>query len=390
MAALIGSMRAGYAIVQIASAILRVESALRSAKRGMMSFLTSTFYSNEIWRWFLTLAVILFVGLVLRVLLRIVVRRLRRIAAKTAGRFDDLIVELLAKTKFLFVFVVSLYAGSLILELPAVADRVLQALFIIALLLQAGFWGDGIVTFWIRRSVRRKLDTDAAAATSLTAFGFIAKVAIWAIIVLVGLDNLGVNITGLITGLGISGIAVALAVQNILKDLFASLSILVDKPFVIGDFIIVGELMGTVERIGLKTTRVRSLSGEQIIFSNSDLLDSRVRNYKRMFERRIVFSFGVIYQTAPQVVENIPTTIREIIEAQPDVRFDRCHFKSFGGSSLDFEAVYYVLLPDYNAYMDRQQTINLAIMRAFEEQGIEFAYPTQTLYVSPLDGSDDE
>ncbi len=355
-----------------------------------MAFLTSMFYSNEIWRWFLTLAVILFVGLVLRVLLRIVVRRLKRIAAKTAGRFDDLIVELLAKTKFLFVFVVSLYAGSLILELPAVADRVLQALFIIALLLQAGFWGGGIVTFWIRRSARRKLDTDAAAATSLTAFGFIAKVAIWAIIVLVGLDNLGVNITGLITGLGISGIAVALAVQNILKDLFASLSILVDKPFVIGDFIVVGELMGTVEKVGLKTTRVRSLSGEQIIFSNSDLLDSRVRNYKRMFERRIVFSFGVTYQTASQVVEDIPTTIREIIEAQPDVRFDRCHFKSFGDSSLDFEAVYYVLLPDYNAYMDRQQTINLAIMRAFEEQGIEFAYPTQTLYVGRLDGSQDE
>jgi small-conductance mechanosensitive channel len=355
-----------------------------------MSFLTSTFYNNEIWRWFLTLAVILFVGLVLRVLLRIVVQRLRRIAAKTAGRFDDLIVELLAKTKFLFVFVISLYAGSLILELPAVADRVLQALFIIALLLQAGFWGDGIVAFWIRRSARRRLETDAEAATSLTAFGFIAKVAIWAIIVLVGLDNLGVNITGLITGLGISGIAVALAVQNILKDLFASLSILVDKPFVIGDFIIVGELMGTVEKVGLKTTRVRSLSGEQIVFSNSDLLDSRVRNYKRMFERRIAFSFGVIYQTAPQVVEGIPTTIREIIEAQPDVRFDRCHFKSFGDSSLDFEAVYYVLLPDYNAYMDRQQTINLAIMRAFEEQGIEFAYPTQTLYVSPLDASEGE
>lgn len=356
-----------------------------------MNFLTSTFYGdNEIWRWLLALAVILFVGFVLRVVLRVVVRRLRRIAARTPGRFDDLIVELLAKTKILFVLVVSLYAGSLILTLPDPADSALRVLFIIALLLQAGYWGDGIVTFWIRRSVRQKLDSDASAATSLTAFGFIAKVAIWAIIVLVGLDNLGVNITGLITGLGISGIAVALAVQNILKDLFASLSILVDKPFVIGDFIIVGELMGTVEKVGLKTTRVRSLSGEQIIFSNSDLLDSRVRNYKRMFERRIAFSFGVTYQTAPQVVEDIPTTIREIIEAQPDVRFDRCHFKSFGDSSLDFEAVYYVLLPDYNAYMDRQQTINLAIMRAFEEQGIEFAYPTQTLYVSPLDGSNDE
>ena len=355
-----------------------------------MSFLTSTFYANEIWRWFLTLAVILFVGLVLRIVMRTLVRRLRRYAARTPGRFDDLVVELLAKTKFLFVLVVSLYAGSLILVLPELADRILRVIFIVALLLQAGYWGDGIVTFWIRRSVRRKLDSDPSAATSLAAFGFIAKVGIWTVIVLVGLDNLGVNITGLVTGLGISGIAVALAVQSILKDLFASLSIIVDKPFVIGDFIIVGDQMGTVERIGLKTTRVRSLSGEQVVFSNSDLLESRVRNYKRMFERRIAFAFGVTYETPTDALEAIPETVRAIVEAQADVRFDRCHFKAFGDSSLDFETVYYVLVPDYNVYMDRQQAINLGIMRAFEEQGVEFAYPTQTLYVSRLDASEPE
>ena len=355
-----------------------------------MSFLTSTFYANEIWRWFLTLAVILFVGFVLRVAMRALVRRLRRYAAKTPGRFDDLVVELLAKTKFLFALVVSLYAGSLILVLPELADRILRVIFIIALLLQAGYWGDGIVTFWIRRSVRRKLDSDPSAATSLAAFGFIAKVGIWTIIVLVGLDNLGVNITGLVTGLGISGIAVALAVQSILKDLFASLSIIVDKPFVIGDFIIVGDQTGTVERIGLKTTRVRSLSGEQIIFSNSDLLESRVRNYKRMFERRIAFGFGVTYETPTDALEAIPETVRGIVEAQPDVRFDRCHFKSFGDFSLDFETVYYVLVSDYNVYMDRQEAINLALMRAFEERGIEFAYPTQTLHVRRAASSGEE
>jgi len=229
--------------------------------------------------------------------------------------------------------------------------------------------------------VRRRLDDDADSATSIAALGFVVKLAIWAVVILIALDNLGVDITALIAGLGIGGIAIALAVQSVLSDLFASLSIIVDKPFVIGDFIVVGDQMGNVERIGLKTTRVRSLSGEQIVFSNSDLLSSRVRNYKRMYERRIVFGFGVLYETPTDVVAAIPSMVREIVERQMNVRFDRCHFRSFGNSALDFETVYYVDVPDYNVYMDTQQAINLGIMRAFEVEGIEFAYPTQTLYV---------
>jgi len=355
-----------------------------------MAFLKTDFYSNPVWIWLLAAAIAVAVWFVLYVVLRLVVRRLGAYAEKTPGRFDDLIVELLAKTKFLFAFVVSIYAGSLLLNLPEAAGAALHTLFVLALLAQAGYWGDGVVTFWIRRTAQRKFDEDAAAATSLTAFGFVAKVAIWVVVVLVALDNFGVNITGLIAGLGISGIAIALAVQNILGDLFASLSIIVDKPFVIGDFIIVGDLMGTVEKIGLKTTRVRSLSGEQIVFSNSDLLASRVRNYKQMYERRIAFGFGVTYDTPPDVLEGVPETVRAIVEPQPDVRFDRCHFKAFGDFSLDFETVYYILVPDYNVYMDRQQAINLGIMRAFEEQGIEFAFPTQTLYVNRLAPSEEE
>ncbi len=355
-----------------------------------MTILKTVFYENPVWMWLLAVAIILFVWLVLRVAMRRLVARLRKLAAKTPGQFDDLIVELLAKTRFLFILVVAFYAGSLILILPDIAERALRTLFILALLVQAGYWGGGVVTFWIRRTARRKLDEDAATATSLTALGFVAKIAIWAIVVLLALDNFGIDITALIAGLGIGGIAIALAVQNILGDLFASLSIIVDKPFVIGDFIVVGDLKGSVERIGLKTTRVRSLFGEQIIFSNSDLLSSRVRNYKQMYERRIAFSFGVTYETAPDTLEGIPETVRRIVEDQPDVRFDRCHFKSFGDFSLDFEAVYYVLVPDYNVYMDRQQAINLRLVRTFEEQGIEFAYPTQTIYVSRLGASESE
>jgi small-conductance mechanosensitive channel len=237
------------------------------------------------------------------------------------------------------------------------------------------------VTFWIQRSVRKKLDDDAATATSLAALGFVAKVVIWTIIVLLLLDNLGVNVSTLIATLGVGGIAVALAVQNILADLFASLSIIVDRPFVIGDFIIVGDQVGTVEKIGLKTTRVRSLTGEQIIFSNSDLLSSRVRNYRHMYERRIAFTIGVTYQTPAETVALIPSLIEDIISSQSNVRFDRSHFKSFGDFALNFEIVYYVLVSDYAAYMDAQQAINLGIMRAFAERKIEFAYPTQTLFV---------
>jgi small-conductance mechanosensitive channel len=175
---------------------------------------------------------------------------------------------------------------------------------------------------------------------------------------------------------------VALAIQNILGDLFASLSIVLDKPFVIGDFIIVGDLMGTVEKIGLKTTRVRSLSGEQLVFGNHDLLQSRIRNFKHLFERRILFSFGVIYQTPHDKLAAIPGMVREIIESLEDTRFDRAHFKEYGDFSLNFEVVYYVLKPDYNAYMDTQQAINLALYQRFQQAGIEFAYPTQTLFIT--------
>jgi len=355
-----------------------------------MGFLTTTFYENPIWRWFLALAIVLFVWFVLRIVLRLAVRRLRRIVAGTPTRFDDLVVELLERTKFVFVIVLAFYAASLALSLPDVASKVLRILFVLALLLQGGYWGNAFVGFWINRSVNKRLEQDAAAATSMAALGFVAKMAVWIVVGLIALDNMGIDITALIAGVGIGGIAIALAVQSILSDLFASLSIVVDKPFVIGDFIIVGELMGTVERIGLKTTRVRSLSGEQIIFSNGDLLGSRVRNYKRMYERRVVFSIGVTYDTPVDVLEGIPEAIQRIIEEQPDVRFDRCHFKSFGAFSLDFETVYVVLVSDYNVYMDRQQAINLGIARAFEDRGIEFAFPTQTLYVKPGTPSEDE
>jgi small-conductance mechanosensitive channel len=168
----------------------------------------------------------------------------------------------------------------------------------------------------------------------------------------------------------------------VLGDLFASLSIVLDRPFVIGDFIIVDDMVGTVEYVGLKTTRVQSLSGEQIVFANADLLNSRIRNFKRMYQRRIVFTLGVTYQTPRAQLEQIPSIIRAAVERQENARFDRSHFLSYGDFSLNFETVYHVLVPDYNVYMDIQQAINLEIHREFEAAGIEFAYPTQTLFMA--------
>ena len=346
-------------------------------------FFTRVFYGNPVWVWLLAVSVAIAAILLLRLLRRLVLRRLRRFAGRTVTQIDDLVADLFAKTRLFFLIAIALYAGSLALSFPPNVSTVINTLAVLALLIQMGIWGTGMATFLIARAVKRKLEEDAATATSMAALGFIVKLVLWAVILLLALDNLGVDITALVAGLGIGGIAVALAVQNVLGDLFASLSILLDKPFVIGDFIIVDDLLGTVERIGLKTTRVRSLYGEQLIFSNSDLLNSRIRNYKRMFERRIVFGLGVTYQTPHEKLAQIPEMIREIIEAQEQTRFDRAHFKEYGDFALQFEVVYYVLVPDYNVYMDIQQAINLTIYERFEQEGIEFAYPTQTLYIDP-------
>ncbi|MDZ7648234.1 MAG: mechanosensitive ion channel family protein [Cytophagales bacterium] len=210
----------------------------------------------------------------------------------------------------------------------------------------------------------------------------IVNAVLWSIGLLFIFNNFGYDVTAIVAGLGIGGIAIALAAQNILGDLFNYFVIFFDRPFEVGDFITVDDKKGTVEYIGLKTTRVKSITGEQLIFSNSDLTNSRIHNFKRMDRRRIVFAFGVIYQTPPPVLEKIPSLVKNIVEAQSEVTFDRAHFQKFAASSLDYEVVYFVEHSDYNQYMDIQQTINMQIFKTFAAEGIEFAYPTQTVYLS--------
>ena len=335
---------------------------------------------NRLLTWGAAAATTAVVLLALAVLRRVALARLGALATRTRTDVDDVVVAVFRRTRVFFLAAIALYAGAGLLDLTPHGQQLVTDVLTLAGVLQVGLWGNALAGLLVERHARKHPDGEGGGA-SVNALGYLARFALWTILALLALDNLGVNITALVAGLGVGGVAVALAVQNILGDLFASLSIVLDRPFVLGDFIVVDQLMGSVEHIGLKTTRIRSLSGEQIVFANADLLKSRIRNYKRMFERRVVLLLGVVYETPPEAVAAIPGVLREIIESEARVRFDRAHFKGFGASSLDFEAVFYVLDPDYNTYMDIQQTINLAILRRFAADGIDFAFPSRTVYV---------
>jgi small-conductance mechanosensitive channel len=339
-------------------------------------------FSNSAVAWLSALGVAVSVFLLLLLARRVVRRYHRKFVENGAPPVVRLPFEVLSRTALFFFVVLALFAGTEALRLGASTTRIVTSAITIALFWQAGLWAVATASAWFDYKRRRSIAADRAALGSIGIIGVIVNAAIWSFVVLLTLDNLGIDITALVAGLGIGGIAVALAVQNIFGDLFASLSITLDRPFVVGDFLIVGDVLGTVESIGIKSTRLRSLSGEQIVMPNSDLLGSRVRNYGRMMERRVVFATAVTYETPIEMVERVPGLIREIVEAQDDTRFDRSHFASHGAASLDFETVYYVLSADYNRYMDVQQAINVRLHREFDKMGIEFAYPTQKVFVT--------
>ena len=351
-----------------------------------MEFLQTEVVANTLLTWLIAagLAVVVMVGGgVIRFLM---LRQFKKLAARSDATLLPVLIATVKRTKWLFILILALYVGAIVLTLPTNVRTVVNAVMIVALLIQVGLWAMAATNVLLEQYRQRKLAEDPSGLTTLSLLNFMSKIVIWSLVLLLVLDNMGVNITALVAGLGVGGIAVALAMQAILGDLFASLSIVLDKPFVVGDFLSIADLLGTVEYVGLKTTRLRSLSGEQLVFSNSDLLNSRIRNYGRMFERRVVFKIGVTYQTSRENLIKIPTIIRQAIEQQDKTRFDRSHFMEYGDFALNFESVYYVLGPDYNMYMDIQQAINLYIHEQFEQEGIEFAYPTQTLFVEQARG----
>ena len=345
------------------------------------SFWAIQLYGSSLGRWLTALIIAVLVYLALLAVRATLVKRLRQVERAGAAAVADWFASLLRRTSILFLLVVALYAGAYVLRLPPEADRVVTSALIVALFVQMAIWGSRLAADWAARYAEQREGEPAAFAGAISLIRVFARVVVWSIALLLILDNLGFDVTALVAGLGIGGIAIGLAAQRILGDLFASLAIVLDKPFVVGDFVIFGDYLGTIEQIGLKTTRIRSLTGEEIVCPNSDLLGSRIRNYKTMAERRIVFALGVVYETPHDKLQRIPDMLREIVESQSQTRFDRAHFKQFGDFSLNFEVVYYMLVPDYVTYMDTQQRINMEIYRRFEQEGIAFAYPTQSLYL---------
>jgi MscS family membrane protein len=330
--------------------------------------------------WIVGLAIASGVYLVLAFARRLVLRRVERSDAG-AGWVNGL-RQAVVRTSSLFLLVLAIYAGAFFVTLPPAVERAITSALVIALFLQGALWASHVVAGWIAWYAESKARENRAIANALGLIQLFARVVVWSIALLLILNNLGFDVTALVAGLGIGGIAIALAAQNILGDLFASLAIVLDQPFVVGDFVVLDDKMGTVERIGIKTTRLRSLSGEQLVVANADLLASRIHNFKRMAERRVVFTIRVTYGAPAEKVEKLPDMLRAIVEAQERVRFDRAHFARYGDFALVYEVVYWVLSADYNVYMDIQQRINVAIYRQLQDEELALAYPAQPVYLA--------
>ena len=345
-----------------------------------LKILEQVFFGNRILDYIIALLTLALSLLFVKVVIRFFIRRLKKLAERTTATFDDFLIKILEKIGLPALYISCFYVSAKTLKLPSGAGTLINALEMIIIT----FFAARIVVMlagWGINIYLAKKQQDPTVVRSLDGMLWTVKILIWVLAVVILLDNLGYKVSTIIAGLGIGGIAVAIAAQALLKDFFSYFSIVFDHPFKIGDFIIIGDFMGTVEYIGIKTTRIRSLGGEQVVFSNTDLTDSRVRNYRLMEKRRVLFRIGVTYQASLHQLKEIPKIIEQIIKSTKDAAFDRAHFFSYGDFSLIFEAVYFVLSPDYNKYMDIQQEINFAIREEFEKQGIEFAYPTQTLYL---------
>lgn len=344
------------------------------------NFLKKEYFSNSTQQWLEFFAFTLGLFLIL-VLLKLVLAAIFSRVEKTEkiSKFKNVFKA----TRYWILLLLALFLTSSRLELKESLRHLFEKLALALVLLQLFLWLWRLIDTVVEDKIAEARLSNGSTITSIKTLGFLGKALLLSIILILILDNFGVNVMALVTGLGVGGIAIALAAQNILKDFFASLTIVLDKPFHVQDFIVTGDYKGTVESVGIKSTRLRSLDGEEIIVANSILLDNWLRNFKRMERRRICFELGVVYQTPLEKLKKIPELIRGILESKEKTELDRVHFKSFGNSALIFEVVYYVLGPEYNQYMDLQQEINLEITKRFQEEKIEFAYPTQVLYLNP-------
>ncbi len=344
---------------------------------GGTDFWQYSFGGNTISEYIDAVLIFLVFLIVFKVFQTIILYKLNKFAEKTKTDIDDTFIKIVKTLKPPFYSFLAFYMAIKFLVIEALADKIIGYLLIAWVIYQGIIAVQILIDYILRRQLKGKEDPHAKSAIKL--MGNIAKGILWLIGILLFLSNLGIDVTSLIAGLGIGGIAIALALQNVLGDLFSSFAIYLDRPFAVGDFVILGTDMGTVEKIGIKTTRIRTLRGEELVVSNNELTQTRIQNFKQMEERRITFNFGVTYNTPTEKVEKIPGMVERIIKEEKLTKFDRAHFNLFGDSALMFEVVYYISSSEYIDYANAQQSINLKMKDLFEKEGIEFAYPTQTV-----------
>lgn len=337
---------------------------------------------NLVKNYLLAIAVFIAALIAFRIIKVWLINQLHKLSEKTKTGIDDLLIRSIQKLGWPFYVVLSLYIALQFINISTVIDKALYYASFVVVTYYAVMVAQNIIDYGTKAIVEeREKEEETVDTTTIDLLNKVLKGTLWVIAVVLILSNLGYNVSALITGLGIGGIAVAIALQNVLSDIFASFSIYFDRPFEIGDFIIVGNDIGTVKKIGIKTTRLESLWGQEIVISNRELTSTRINNYKKMEKRRVHFTFGITYGTPVEKVKKSVELVKEVFEEVDGADLDRVHFKEFGDSSLKFEVAYYIYTPDYNVYMDIQQSLNLKIMEKFEKEGIEFAYPTRTVFL---------
>lgn len=340
--------------------------------------LSTMYLNNTVQDYLIALAIVAGTFILLKIFRSYVLSIFKKLAEKTDNVLDDLIIEFVEEMHGpLFIFL-GIYFGSQTLVLPEIADTILEYMVILFVIYYVIRGISKIIDYFVRKQVNKRDDDDDTIAIVV---GMMAKGIVWVIGFLFVLSNLGVNVLSLVAGLGVGGIAIAFALQKILEDIFSSFTIYFDKPFQVGDYIVIGEDSGTVEKIGLKTTRIRHLDGQELVVSNRELTSSRIHNYKKMKQRRVAFKIGIEYGTPMAKQKKIPDMVTKIIKKVKRAELDRVHFKSYGDFALIYEIVYYIDSRDYGLYMDTQQEINLELGEAFQKEKIEFAFPSQTIYL---------
>ncbi|MBU2542073.1 mechanosensitive ion channel family protein [Patescibacteria group bacterium] len=340
-----------------------------------------TYAGNTLWDYWWALVIFFATLIILKFVQLVILVRLKKLAKKTTTEIDDTVIAIFESIKPWLYLLVSVFVAIKYLSLPDLVGKAVYVLLVIGVVYEVVRAFEKVLDYLLYRQIQKNENGNTEQSKSMMRIlKLIAQVVLWIIAFLMILSNLGINITSLVASLGIGGIAVALALQNVLSDLFSSFSIFIDKPFEVGDYIQIGKDSGTVERIGMKTTRIKTLQGEELVISNKELTTARVQNFKRMEKRREAFIIGVTYETEKTKLEKIPELIKQVVDKVDMATFDRCHFSTYGDSSLNFDIVYFIDEPDYRLYMDVKQNVNLGIFEAFEKAGIEFAYPTQLVY----------